>query len=77
MEEKRVRRGIELTEEQWRLAKSRAASRGQTLSEWFADLVTGGPMSKPMTDRPPEVSPLREDRFGTSRPAPKPGTKKR
>ena len=33
------RRGIELTEEQWRMAKSRAASQGITLSEWFGRMV--------------------------------------
>ena len=74
MEEKRVRRGIELTEEQWRLAKSKAAVRGQTLSEWFADLLTGGP-AVAMTYKEPDVSPLRS--FGESKPAPKPGVRKK
>lgn len=33
------RRGIDLTDDQWRLVKSHAAKRGQTISEFFADVL--------------------------------------
>lgn len=33
------RRGIDLSEEQWRRVKGHAATRGQTLSEYVSDLV--------------------------------------
>lgn len=34
-----MRRNIDLTEEQWRLVKSHAAKRGQTISAFFSDLL--------------------------------------
>lgn len=61
------RRGIDLTEEQWRVVKSHAATRGQTISEFFADvladLLPNGqvrpatrsvPAVRPPGDRPPD-----------------------
>lgn len=33
------RRGVNLSEEQWRNVKSLAAKRGQTISEWFGDVI--------------------------------------
>lgn len=35
MTDKLVRRGVSLTEEEWRIAKSIAARRGETVSEFF------------------------------------------
>lgn len=76
MDEPRVRRGIELTTEQWRQVKARAAEQGQTISEYIADRLDN------------KVSPLRADAsvamarppdvagFGHSSPAPKPTRKK-
>jgi len=52
------RRGIDLTEEQWRLAKTSAAARGLTLSQFFAEFLDSGVVGKPIeTPSVPERTP--------------------
>lgn len=68
------RRGVNLTEEQWRLVKSRAAQRGCTISEYIAELIEPGPtnpqtVSRPLLEAFTSLAP-------TVRPAPKPGKKR-
>ena len=84
------RRGIELTEDQWRLVKSHAAKRGQTISEFFADVLGDLGMdghvqpATMMVNQPPILdavattggrASVRGSSFGAPRPAPKGKTK--
>lgn len=79
------RRGVDLTEEQWREVKAHAAKRGQTISELFADVLAeiglDGQM-RPQTvnvGRGPLIDvggPPPIHTFGHSSPAPKPGKKR-
>ncbi len=90
-DQKLVRRGIVLSEEQWRLVKSHAAKRGQTISEWFQTVVTEGGLGQSKIARYPEAKttePLHAVRVSPNgdiedpvkdrrfTPAPKPGGKK-
>lgn len=83
-DEKLTRRGIVLSEQQWRLVKAHAAQRGQTISEWFQDMVKEAglgqsPTAKyptPVTDRVIQAVPEQTDTRAFT-PAPKPGGKKR
>jgi predicted DNA-binding ribbon-helix-helix protein len=45
-DDKLIRRGITLTEKQWRTIKARAASRGMTISEFFQEIANALPREK-------------------------------
>lgn len=66
------RRGIDLTEDQWRLVKSHAAKRGQTISEFFAEVLGGLGMDGRV---PPAMTTTKDPEFARFRPVPKPGKK--
>lgn len=76
--ERTVRRGIALTEEQWRLVKAHAAQRGQTISEWFRDIVYEAGLGRPKYPPVQEVSnPAPVDQsIRPATPAPKPAKKR-
>lgn len=46
-----VRRGVNLTEDQWRKAKAMAALRGQTVSQWIAGFIDEWDRNSPKSDR--------------------------
>lgn len=76
------RRGINLSEDEWRVVKSRAAANGLTVSAYIARLIAGlqdftsdiGPRPEPPAAAPGDFS--QHTTFGASRPAPKPGKKR-
>jgi hypothetical protein len=70
------RRGVDLTEDQWRIVKAHAARRGQTISQFFADAVAA--ILSDGTVLPPTiVDPVSSHDFGGPRPAPKPTARKK